>query len=153
MPNVIDPLLLTGRLLVLEGLISEGDLESALHNQIGHRALRWPGKSLGTHLVNADLVAAEILETLLFARDAQPVSREEMKLGEIAVRNGLLSPSQLAGCIAAQNAERMSTGRAVPLGKIILRDTSMWEHDLQALLDRQAALLERAQETADDEAA
>jgi len=152
MANEIDPRLLTGRLLVLEGLLSEKQLRSAVCQQIGHRALKWPGKSLGYHLVNSNLVAAALLERLLALRDARRVSRDDARLGEMAVANGLLAPAKLMACLAEQDAERLRTGETVPLGGIIRREELMWEHDLQALIDRQAALLAALESAAADAA-
>ena len=148
MAKEIDPRLLTGRLLVEKGLLTEEQLRSTVYLQIGHRALRWPGKSLGEHLANANLVQPALLDRLLKARDARPVTRDEARLGEMAVANGFLSRAKLMACLAEQDAERMRSGDTVPLGWIIRRDLLMWEHDLQALLQRQAALL-RSLETAE----
>ena len=152
MANELDPRLLTGRLLLQEGLLSEEQLRNVVCLQVGHRALRWPGKSLGHHLVNSNLVAAAVLDRLLQARDARRARREEVRLGEMAVKNGLLSRAKLMACLAEQDAERLRTGEAPPLGRIIRREALMWEHDLQALIDRQAALLAALESAATDAA-
>jgi len=152
MANEIDPRLLTGCLLVREGLLSEEQLRRAVRRQIGHRALKWPGKSLGHHLVNSNLVAAAVFERLLALRDARRVSRDDARLGEMAMANGLLAPAKLMACLAEQDAERLRTGETVPLGRIIRREALMWEHDLQALIDRQAALLAALESAAPDAA-
>ncbi|MHC4714846.1 MAG: hypothetical protein ACYTAN_16510, partial [Planctomycetota bacterium] len=64
-----------------------------------------------------------------------------LRLGEIAVRNGFLTREELALCLVEQETERAEGREPLALGQIIVRDDLMWEHDLQAILERQRALL------------
>jgi hypothetical protein len=141
MSQTIDALWVTGRLLVETGLVSHEAMEGAILSQIGHRALRWPGKSLGYHLTASRIVDPTELESLLRERDHLPVLQRELRLGEIAVRNGFLTREELALCLVEQETERAEGREPLALGQIIVRDDLMWEHDLQAILERQRALL------------
>ncbi len=139
-----DPLLLMGRILVDEGLISDEELQTAILCQVGHRALRWPGRKLGEHLVAQNLASRPRLETALAARDSRNASPEDMLLGTIAVRNGFLSGEELTDCLMHQEAERAEGREPLPLGKLILANKLMTEQELQALIDRQHAVIAAA---------
>lgn len=145
MCKTADPLLLMGRILVEEGLISEEKLEAVLLHQVGHRALRWPGKKLGEHLVAENLISRDDLEAFLHGRDSASVSREEAILGEIAIRNGLLTRQELFACLREQATGRTTGDARRRIGRLILSKGLLTEQELQALLDRQKTLLDAAE--------
>ena len=139
MSGTNDHLLLTGRLLVEAGIVTEERLEATLRNQAGHRAAKWPGKPLGHHLVVESVISRPALEALLRRRDSI-VPTDEARIGEIAVRNGFITEAQLAGCLREQEIARQAGKAPDRLGRLILAKRLMTEHRLQAVLDRQKAL-------------
>ncbi len=140
MQNKIDPLLVTGTLLVKAGLVKPERIKSAVTSQIGHRALKWPGRIIGYHLVCDKSVNGAVLERLIAARDMAGLACDDVRIGTIAVRNGFLSQDDLDRCLAYQDRER-TAGRVPPtLGAIIREWALMDEHDLQAVIDRHFAL-------------
>jgi hypothetical protein len=143
LPAKPDPLLLTGQLLVKAGLVTREKLEKTLHSQIGHRAARWPGKRIGHHLVVENVVDRETLEGIIQARDSSAVDGEDIRIGEIAVRNGVITQAQLDECLREQETSRSAGDTPDRLGKLIIKKRLVSENTLQAILDRQAALKDR----------
>lgn len=142
-PAKPDPLLLTGQLLVKAGMVTPERLEKTLHNQIGYRAARWPGKRIGHHLVVENVVERETLEGLIRARDASTLDTDDVRIGEIAVRNGVITQAQLDECLRDQEAARAAGEIPERLGKLIIKKRLVSENTLQAVLDRQTALKDR----------
>jgi hypothetical protein len=138
-----DPRLLMGRLLVEAGFVSEVQLAKTLMNQAGHRALRWPGHTLGHHLVIEKVIRRDILETILRERDAVPGEVADVLFGRIAVRNGFISEEALEECLREQKAARDTGAQPEPIGKLLVRKGLLTEQNLQAILDRQKALIGR----------
>jgi hypothetical protein len=132
-----------GRLLVEAGFVSEEQLAKTLMSQAGHRALRWPGRPLGHHLVIEQIIRRDILETILRERDAIPGEVADVLFGRIAVRNGFISEEALEDCLREQNAARDAGATPEPIGKLLVRRGLLTEQTLQAVLDRQKALLRR----------
>jgi|GEM_PF-4455479 len=153
MTRCVDPLLLTGTLVVRAGLVAGDRLQASLLNQIGHRAARWPGKRLGHHLVCEGVVERRTLEKLLGERDAAGVLPADVLLGRIAIGNGLISEKRLSECLAHQESERAAGRVPAPLGRIIRERGLMSEHDLQAVIDRQQALVGLSERRAPQNAA
>ena len=133
MHDNIDPLLLTGQLAVRQGNVTEKQLHSALCNTDGGR--------IGEKLIKARAIGREALETLIRARDDSSVSIKDTVLGELAVRNGLVSREELETCLAIQEDAR-AKGKTVPrLGEILTSTGYLQELDIEALLNRQGSLL------------
>lgn len=135
-----DPKLLTGQLLVEAGLVTPEKLEETLQFQIGYRAARWPGKRIGHHLVVGNVVDRDTLEGLVVARDASATDANDVRIGEIAVRNGVITQAQLDECLREQEAASSVGDVPERLGKLIIKKRLTSENTLQAILDRQNAL-------------
>lgn len=136
-----DPRLLMGKLLVEAGFVSEEQLAKTLRNQEGHRALRWPGHPLGHHLVIENVIRRDLLETILRERDAVSGEAADVLFGKIAVRNGFISEETLEECLREQEATRTAGGAPEPIGRLLVRKKLLTEQSLQAILDRQKALI------------
>lgn len=130
-----DPALLAGQLAMKAGGFSAEHLAESLQEQDGRR--------IGDQLVERELIRRDEIERLIQQRDSSHVSLEETVLGELAVRNGFLSRQELAVCLAEQkNLVRAKTGTAPRLGEILTGRGLLQESDVQALLSRQASLLQ-----------
>ena len=140
MSESTSPLLLIGRVLVDRGMISEEVLEKALLYQAGHRALNWPGKRLGEHLVLANLVDRKTVIELLKERDATAADTRWAGLGELAVKNGFLTREQLQHILAHQRYGLLEGIGPRRLGPIMRERRVVGEQQLQAIIDRQKVL-------------
>jgi hypothetical protein len=134
-----NPLLLTGRLLVELGHITEELLEKALLYQEGHRALNWPGKKLGEHLIRAELIDRKTLAGVLRHRDALAGEVKWAGLGEVAVQNGFISRHELHRALSRQRSGPIGRERR-RLGPMMRELKLLSEQQLQAAIDRQRAL-------------
>lgn len=140
MSEAADPMLLIGRILVDREIVSQSDLEETLLKQAGHRALKWPGRRIGEHLVAAGLVDRRVLIATLKERDAAAPEVRWAGLGDLAVRNGFLTSNQLRELLAWQRWARRQGDRPGRLGVLLRRESLVAEQKLQAIIDRQRAI-------------
>lgn len=140
MSESADPLLLIGRILVDREIITESDLEETLIKQAGHRALKWPGRRIGEHLVAAGLVDRRVLVETLKERDGATAEVRWAGLGDVAVRNGFLTSHQLRELLTWQRWARQQGETPGRIGMLLRRESLVTEQKLQAVIDRQRAI-------------
>jgi tetratricopeptide (TPR) repeat protein len=130
-----------GEYLIYEGLITQEQLELALHEQREIQNNRQSGRvPLGDVLIKLNMLTADKLATVLVMQQRDKISSVESKgpeyLGEYLVAQGIISQEQLKEVLAVQIQLRQK-GRNMLLGELLTRSGYVTPSVIESVLNQQ----------------